>query len=476
MVAEKTNRRSWARAIEQPAREFDLTPLTVLAGAIPPGLSGSLYRNGPGRLERNGMRVGHWFDGDGAILAVHFAGGQARATYRYVQTTGYLEEERAGRFLYGNYGMTPPGQIWERWGKTLKNAANTSVLAVGEKLLALWEGGNPHALDLETLKTMGLDNLERLEPQASYSAHPKRDPDSGEIYNFGVSFGLNAVLNLYRSDATGRVLQTGSVELEGFPLVHDFVLAGRYLIFFVPAVRLNPLPLALGLESFSEAMHWHPEKGTGIYVIDRETLTLKSRSDAPSWFQWHFGNGFEREDGTIVVHFCRYDNFDTNQFLREVASGETNTPAIATYWQVCLDPNTGRVRSLEAQLDRACEFPVVAPAAVGRQERYTYLALHRADAVIGRDYLGAIGRFDSETGQLTEAGFGRDGYPSEPIYAPDSNTPDQGWILTVVYDGSRHESEVQVFAADGLDREPVCRLALPAVIPHGFHGTWRPRP
>jgi len=39
---------------------------------IPEGLRGSLYRNGPARLERGGVRVGHWFDGDGAILAVHF--------------------------------------------------------------------------------------------------------------------------------------------------------------------------------------------------------------------------------------------------------------------------------------------------------------------------------------------------------------------------------------------------------------------
>ncbi|NEQ34412.1 MAG: hypothetical protein F6K04_26080 [Leptolyngbya sp. SIO4C5] len=66
-----TTQKAWARAIAQPATEFALTPLTVLSGELPPDLRGSLYRNGPGRLERDGLRVQHWFDGDGAILAVH---------------------------------------------------------------------------------------------------------------------------------------------------------------------------------------------------------------------------------------------------------------------------------------------------------------------------------------------------------------------------------------------------------------------
>jgi all-trans-8'-apo-beta-carotenal 15,15'-oxygenase len=64
-----------------------------IIGAIPPALQGSLYRNGPARLERQGRRVGHWFDGDGAVLAVHFGQGQAAATYRYVRSAGYVDEQ-----------------------------------------------------------------------------------------------------------------------------------------------------------------------------------------------------------------------------------------------------------------------------------------------------------------------------------------------------------------------------------------------
>jgi len=35
-------------------------------------------------------------------------------------------------------GMTAPGPIWNQWLKPINNVANTSVLALPDKLLALW--------------------------------------------------------------------------------------------------------------------------------------------------------------------------------------------------------------------------------------------------------------------------------------------------------------------------------------------------
>ncbi|MBD0311802.1 MAG: carotenoid oxygenase family protein, partial [Microcoleus sp. T3-bin5] len=166
--------KSWAKALARPAAEFPLTQLSVKSGKIPEGLRGTLYRNGPGRLERGGVAAGHWFDGDGAILAVHFTDVGATAVYRYVQTAGYLAEEKADKFLYSIYGMTAPGPVWLRWSKTVKNAANTSVLALPDRLLALWEGGPPHRLDLQTLETQGTDDLGSLDSKFVYSAHCKR--------------------------------------------------------------------------------------------------------------------------------------------------------------------------------------------------------------------------------------------------------------------------------------------------------------
>ena len=43
-------------------------------------------------------------------------------------------------------------------------------------------------------------------------------------------------------------------KLDGFPIVHDFVLAGPYLIFFVPPVRAEPFSVLFGLSSYSDAL------------------------------------------------------------------------------------------------------------------------------------------------------------------------------------------------------------------------------
>jgi len=466
---QKSAKKAWAKALEKPATEFSLTPLSIIDGEIPASLNGTLYRNGPGRLERGGISVGHWFDGDGAILAVHLTGNNPSAVYRYVQTEGFKQEASAGKLLYGNYGMTAPGAIWNQWLKPIKNAANTSVLALPDKLLALWEGDNPHALDLYHLDTLGKDDLGGLDNGLAYSAHPKVDFDTGEIFNFGISPGLNATLNIYKSDATGKIIKKAAHQLNGVPLVHDFVLAGQYLIFFIPPVRLNLFMPAIGLSCYSDALQWQPSKGTQILVIDRDTLNIISRSETEPWFQWHFSNGYVDNSGAVIVDIASYQDFQTNQYLKEVATGKTHTTAKSTLTRVNLNPQTGKVNNIERLCDRHCEFPIVPQQNVGKYSRYTYLSTAKEGTDISQEILNSISCFDHQTDSLIEANFGDNSnniYPSEPIYA-------QGWILTVVYDGNSDSSEVWIFDADRLNEEPVCKLNLPSVIPPGFHGTWK---
>jgi carotenoid cleavage dioxygenase-like enzyme len=451
--------------------------LEVVAGALPVGLWGSLYRNGPGRLQRGGQSVGHWFDGDGAILGLHFRHGEARGVYRYVQTAGYQQETKAGRYLLPGYGMVAPGPWWQRFFKDVKNVANTSVLALPDRLLTLWEAGVPHALNLETLDTMGLetglDGQVGLQGQP-YSAHPKRDPKTGDIFNFGVSMGAKNTLYLYRSDRTGQIRQQAEIALSSMCLIHDWVLAGNYLVFCIPPIQFNLLPVLARILSPSEGMIWKPELGTGILIIDRDSLQVVSRIQTDPWYQWHFGNGYELLDGSLVIDIVRYEDFQTNQRLKEIASGHLQTRADGTLWQLRLNPQAGQVLEMHQRVDRSCDFPTLRPQDIGQPSRYTYLAIHRQTTNTLTEIFDAIACFDHQTNTLTEADLGAHCYPSEPIYVPDHQNPEQGWILTVVYDGCHHASEVWIFDSDRLNDAPICRLALPGIVPHSFHGTWKP--
>jgi carotenoid cleavage dioxygenase-like enzyme len=466
--------RAWANNICHTAVGFSPTRLPVIAGTIPRGLRGSLYRNGPARLERAGQPIAHWFDGDGAILGIHFSNQGATGVYRYVQTEGLEAEAKAGKFLFWGYGMIP-GDSWiERFTKPVKNAANTSVIALPDRLLALWEGGAPHALTLDSLDTIGIDYLGGLKGRG-YSAHPKRDPLTGEIFNFGVSPGQDATLHLYRSDLTGTIQQQAAISLSGIPLIHDYVLAGKYLVFCIPPVRLNGLPVLARLKSYSDALEWRPEIGTEILVIDRDSFSVVSRAQAEPWYQWHFANGCELVDGSLSIALVRFENFQTNQNLKEVVSGQIQTPARGTLWHLRLDPRSAKILEMAEVVSRGCEFPTINYQEAGQPWRYTYLAVrHRDKAEDDQELFGAIARFDHQTGKFTETTQGVRLYPSEPIYAPDADCPDRGWILTVVYDGDRDISEVWIYDPERLEASPVCRLGLPEVIPLGFHGTWKP--
>jgi all-trans-8'-apo-beta-carotenal 15,15'-oxygenase len=475
-------KRAWARAIEHTAQEFEPTRLAVLSGAIPPELRGRFYQNGPGCLERGGQRVGHWFDGEGGILAVTFAEGQATARYRYVESAGRRAELEADRFLLGNYGMTAPGPLWQRWGKPLKNAANTSVLALPDRLLALWEGAEPHRLDLDTLETLGLDSLGQLRSGEGYSAHPRVDPISGEIFNFGLGMGAQlssgkasiARLNLYRSDASGQIRQRNAYPLDGIPLIHDFVLAGPYLLFCVSPVRLDLLPAGLGLASFSEALRWEPDRGTTLLIFDRQTLELVSRREVEPWFQWHFGHGSCHQSGPdagqstgqIIATMVRYEDFATNQYLKEVAGGRVETIAPGRLWELRIDPLTARLDACIPLGDHACEFPIESP------DRRTFVVTHRPGVEPGPELFGAIGVYDPNRQDWTIVDCGKDHYPFGPIYISSPSNITEGWVISIVFNGQAQRSELWILDGKSPGKGPICKLLLPEIIPFGFHGTW----
>jgi carotenoid cleavage dioxygenase-like enzyme len=469
----------WAIALQQPAVEFGPVSLPLLAGQVPPGLRGTLYRNGPGRLQRGGQAVGHWFDGDGAILAVQFSA-EAIATYRYVQTAGYQAEERAGRLLYGNYGMTAPGPIWNQWRRAIKNSANTSVLPLGDRLLALWEGAQPHALHLQTLDTLGLDDLGGLPAEAGYSAHPKVDRLHHEVINLGLSIGPRTTLHLYRSrltaqgsDRPGTLIQQQTHALDGVPLLHDFVVAGPYIVLCIPPVRLSVLPVVVGVKSFSDALTWQPQLGTEIWICDRQDLTCLHRLTVDPWFQWHCNNGHVDDDGQIVLSLIRYGDFQTNQHLKEIATGTPKTAVCGQLWQIRLDPQAGRFVDAEPLVSQSCEFPTVAPDRVGLPQRHTYLSIHPPDSPQPSGLFEAIACFDHHTGRLQSSAPVPGCYPSEPIYGADSADPTQGWLITVVLNTLAQRSEVWIFDAERVDGEPVARLELPQMVPPSFHGAWQ---
>ena len=65
----------------------------------------------------------------------------------------------------------------------------------------------------------------------------------------------------------------------------------------------------------------------------------------------------------------------------------------------------------------------------------------------------------------------------EPMYAPkksddDNSAEDSGYILSLLFNGIKKESEIVVFEASQISKGPISRIPLGIAVPHGLHGVF----
>lgn len=475
------DRNDWKRGYESQPNEYDYW-IDDVEGEIPLELQGTLFRNGPGLLEVNGQRLHHPFDGDGMVCAIAFDQGRAYFRNRFVRTEGFLNEQKAGKLLYrGVFGTQKPGGwLANAFDFQLKNIANTNIIYWGGKLFALWEAAEPYHLDPNTLETIGKDYLDGiLEEGEAFAAHPRIDPNCAQngdqpcLVNFAIKPGLSTTITIYELDTAGKLLRRQARSIPGFAFIHDFAITPNYCLFFQNPVSFNPLPFVLGFRGVGECVNYQPDKPTRIVVIPRHSKEPIQLLETRSGFIFHHGNAFE-QDGKIYIDSICYENLpgvEANSDFREV---DFDTIAPGQLWRFTLNLSQQTVerRLLE---ERCCEFPHVHPNRVGRPYRYLYMgAAHRER---GNAPLQAILRLDVTIGEEQLWSAAPQGFVSEPIFVPrpHASRDDDGWVLAVIYDASRHRSDVVILDGRDLERGPVARLHLKHHIPYSLHGSWTPQ-
>ena len=468
------DRAAWAKGYRSLEQEQDYW-IESVDGEIPAGLTGTLFRNGPGKFEAGTESVQHPFDGDGMICAITFKEGRAHFKNRYVQTEGYVAEKKAEKILYrGVFGTARSGGwLKNAFDTKLKNIANTQVIYWGGKLLALWEAAEPHRLNPATLETIGLENFDgKLKRGGAFAAHPWIDPNGpdGEpcLVNFSIEAGLSFTLNLYELNLKGQIVRQQDHILPGFAFIHDFAITPNYYIFFQNPVKFNPLPFILGSKGAGECIEFEPEKPTRMLVIARSGQSKPQVLEAKAGFVFHHSNAFER-DGKIVVDSICYEELPTVEPGSDFRSTDFATLKPGQLWRFELDLATSQV-DRKMLVSRCCEFPVVHPKFVGQDYTYSYMGAGIATA--GNVPLQAIAKINVKTGEELLHSCAPDGFINEPVFVPDGvdGEEDQGWILTMVYDGISDRSSIVILDAKTMIQ--VARLWLKHHVPYGLHGTF----
>ncbi len=458
-------------------QEFSNHPLTVVRGAFPAELDGSLYRNGTGRMVHHGVQYQHPFDGDGMVSRFQISGGEVFYANRYVRTREFLEEEKAGRMLYRSFGTNLPGGFARNFMRMrFKNAANTSVIWHGGKFLALWEGGLPHRLDPHTLETHGrydydgmlqnrfsrIDHL--ISPELPFSAHPKVHPITGELFNFGILAGKKQRLVTYRVAPDGKPYPPVAFELPEVTFVHDFVLTetGKQVYFFTP-VAFDVLKTFTGLRSPVDSITGRKEGRTVIWVVDG---TSREIYETDYCFVFHYTNGYALDKNTLIVDAMRLDDFPNMAEIGQPAEGES-VVAGATLTRYTIRTDSGTVTQTPLS-GHQMELPCINPQRTGRPYRYAWAI--GTDPVHRRSLLHEIIKVDCEEKSTLTRDF-HPHIPSEPVMVPrPGGAEDEGWLLALLFDTD--EKNTRLLVMDARTLEVTGEAALPHALPLGFHGTW----
>lgn len=443
-------------------------------GVLPEWLSGSYYLNGPARFERGGLRYKHWLDGDGMVAALHFDAGRARFVSRFVRTPRFEAEEQAGRALYRAFGTAFPGDRLVR-DVALASPANVSVLPLHGRLLALGEQGLPIELDPRTLESRGVCDFDgALGELSPFSAHPKLDTATGELYNFGVSFARNRpLLHFYRFDRQGRLIVRRPLPLGAPRSLHDFALSRRHATFHLGAYVLDMATLQRPGGTLLEALSLKPELGSRLMVLSSFDGAPVATIELHGGYCLHLLQACEdpKAPHLLSVDFLEldrpvYDQYRLSDMFSEAPAGR---PV-----RVVLDLRSGSlVARHEVSYESCPDFATVEPGHPGELQDDFWM--------LGQSQAGRSGRkfFDelvharwSRPRQLDVWRAPRGQYlAGEPLPLGRSGG---GLLLCPLYDAQRHTTEFLLFEAQAVSAGPRAVLTLEEPLHLAFHAAWVP--
>ena len=332
-------------------------------------------------------------------------------------------------------------------------AANTNVIGHAQRTYAIVEaGGRPYELTDE-LDTVGPSDFGGTLP-GGYTAHPKRDPRTGELHAVSYYWGWGNTIQYTVTGVDGRVRKVVDVEVGGAISVHDMSLTESFAVIYDLPVVFD-VELVQGVGSFP--YRWDETYDARVGLLPRD-----GNAGDVTWFDidpcyvFHPMNAYDDGD-TVVLDVVRHP-----KMFATVHNGpDEGTPTLER-WTV--DRSAGKIR-VEQLDDRGQEFPRVDERLVGRRHRFGYSVTDEW-GLMKHDLDRGTSEVRRPTGTLA----------GEAVFVPRTtdSAEDDGWVLSIVYDEARDASDLVVLNARDFTGEPQAVVHLPQRVPFGFHGNWIP--
>ncbi len=448
----------WALATADLETDVAPTAMRLVHGRAPADLTGTLFRNGPGKFRRPGGSATHWFDGDGLMRAFRVNDGQATLEARFADTPKRRWESEIDAVVTPGFGT--PGDARARIGSNDDaNAANTAVMVAGDEVWALWEGGAPMALSASDLSTKRFVTLRDDLKGMPFQAHPRYDPD-GTIWNIGLNGGQAIVwrLNADRSLHTAQV-----IDLPRASYMHDFTATARRLI-----IVLQPWVFDHRGMPYASQFAWRPDMGTQVLVIDKADLSRRRIYELPTFSYFHLGDAWEDASGTI-----RFDVAAGKDVAFAIAGARVlveqrgEVPGEHAVLNLITLHTDGRAEMVSSGV--TAEFPKSDPRRAGLPRRLT---VHVAGERPDRPLPTGLATWDWDTGRSDAFLFGDTQIVEEAVFVPRGPDEADAWLIAPSINLAEGVTELHAFNAARVSDGPVATWRADVALPAGFHGVW----
>jgi carotenoid cleavage dioxygenase-like enzyme len=446
--------------------EIDAGPLEVVAGEIPADLTGAYLRNGPNpRFTPLGSYI-YPLDGDGMVHGVWFGDGQARYSNRFVRTPAIETEERAGRALWPGImtGEFPTAdQVGADLAGTERDLVDIHVVHHGGRLLALAEGARPFELSPD-LSTIGPYSFDGALPKGM-CAHPKVDPDTGEMVVFRYGIEAEPWLTWATVAADGTVARPETpIDLPGPTMIHDCAITPTHLVLIVCPVLFDFDAVFHG----GSLLKWDPDAGVEFLAVPRDGgPVVRARTDA--FWVWHTANAFDDFDASgrrIVIDYPYWTN---------PGMGMVKDPAASGIHRAVMDLDRATVALTQVD-DQMAEFPRIDDRHIGRRHRWYHVAGKDPDhpTTVAGEWNRLL-RYDVDSGAVQDLRCGERGF-GEAVFVPrrPDAPADDGYLMTYEFTPGSSTTDLVLLDASDITAPPVARIRIPHRVPFGLHGTWVP--
>ncbi|KAJ5041492.1 lignostilbene-alpha,beta-dioxygenase isozyme III [Bipolaris maydis] len=476
------------KGFNKPSRlEADIFELET-TGTIPKDINGTFFRIQPDHRFPPLFEEDIHFNGDGSVSAFRFENGHVDFRQRYVHTDRYKAETKARRALLGRYRN--PYTDNEMVKGIIRTASNTNVIFWRGVLLAMKEDGPPFAMDPVTLETIGRYDFDGQVQSPTFTAHPKFDPDTGEMVCYGYQAGATA-MTLATEECWYKAPFSG--------MIHDCAITKNYLVLPLTPIKVNEDRLKKGGNHFA----WDPNEDQWYGIVPRrngkpeDIIWLR----ADNGFHGHIAGSYETPDDKIVVDLTIAS--DNVFFFFPPDPAPPSTPStlqqrnklVSDTYRWIFDPKTPTHTRVQPHKVFGIngEFSRIDDRVLTKQYNHFW----QCNIDPARPYDGAkcgppagglfnvLGHYEWDTGRKDVFWAGPTCTFQEPVFVPRRSSSSfegengeeefeegDGYIIALLNHLDVLRNDIMIFDARNLEQGPLAVVHLPVKLRLGLHGNF----